>query len=139
MKYSTSSASSELANCNTTLSLEDLPDELFIKVFSFLETRDLICMGQMSNRIRAISHDEQLWQKINFYHEPYLYVLMRGGEYMGMKYRIKFPYSGTGIAACLPLQRIEKIPGRFLKTVINNGCKYLSLHPSEIDGKLELN
>jgi hypothetical protein len=121
-----------------TLRLEDLPNELILEVFSFLGSRDLICMGQMSNRIRAISHDEQLWQKINLYHEPSKDLLM--GEFMGMK----FSNSGSGIAASGPqippaLQRIEKIPARFLKIAINNGCKYLSLYPHEIDGKLELN
>ena len=121
-----------------TLRLEDLPDELILEVFSFLGSRDLICMGQMSNRIRAISHDEQLWQKINLYHEPSKDILM--GEFMGMK----FSNSETGNAASGPqispaLQRIEKIPARFLKIEINNGCKYLSLYPHEIDGKLELN
>ena len=110
-----------------TLRLEDLPNELILEVFSFLGSRDLICMGQMSNRIRAISHDEQLWQKINLYHEPSKDVLM--GEFMGMT----FSDSETGIAAS------EKIPARFLKIAINNGCKYLSLYPHEIDGKLELN
>ena len=100
MKYSTSSASSELANCNTTLSLEDLPDELIIKVFSSLETRDLICLGQLSTRIRAISHDEQFWKKMNLY--------------------------------------LKSIPARFLKIAINNGCKYLSLCPNQVDGNLGL-
>ena len=118
-----------------TLRLEDLPNELILEVFSFLGSRDLICMGQMSNRIRAISYDEQLWQKLNLYHEPPKDILM-GGEFMGMTF--------SGIAASGPkippaLQRIEKIPARFLKIAINNGCKYLSLYPHEIDGKLELN
>ena len=121
-----------------TLRLEDLPDELILKVFSFLGTRGLICMGQMSNRIRAISHDEQLWQKINLYREPSKDLLM--GEFMGMT----FSNSETGITASGPqispaLQRIEEIPAGFLKIAISNGCKYLSLYPHEIDGKLELN
>ena len=90
MKYSTLP---ELA----TLRLEDLPDELIVKVFSFLETRDLICLGQLSIRIRAISHDEQFWQKINL-------------SYIDMKI----------------LNRDAKIPARFLKIAIKNGCKYLS-------------
>ena len=96
MKYSTSS---ELA----TLRLEDLPDELILKVFSFLETRDLICLGQLSIRIRAITHDEQFWQKINL-------------SYIDMR----------------------KIPARFLKMAIENGCKYLSLCPNRVDGNLGL-
>ena len=96
MKYSTSS---ELAN----LWLEDLPDELIIKVFSFLETRDLICLGQLSIRIRAITHDEQFWQKINL-------------SYIDMR----------------------KIPARFLKMAIENGCKYLSLYPNLVGGTFGL-
>ena len=102
MKYSTLP---ELA----TLRLEDLPDELIVKVFSFLETRDLICLGQLSIRIRAISHDEQFWQKINL-------------SYIDMKI----------------LNRDAKIPARFLKIAIKNGCKYLSLFPNQIDGNLGL-
>jgi len=102
MKYSTSS---ELA----TLRLEDLPDELIVKVFSFLETRDLICLGQLSIRIRAITHDEQFWQKINL-------------SYIDMKRQ----------------NRDEKIPARFLKIAIENGCKYLSLYPNQVDGNLGL-
>ena len=49
------------------LNLEDLPNELILKVLSFLETIDLIYCGQLSKRIRAISHDESLWQKMNLY------------------------------------------------------------------------
>ena len=121
-----------------TLRLEDLPDELILEVFSFLGSRDLICMGQMSNRIRAISHDEQLWQKINLYHEPSKGLVM--GEFMGMNFSNSWSESAASASQIPPaLQRIEKIPARFLKIAINNGCKYLSLYPHEIDGKLELN
>ena len=109
-----------------TLRLEDLPDELILEVFSFLGSRDLICMGQMSNRIRAISYDEQLWQKLNLYHEPSKDALM--GEFMGMT----FSDSEAAIAAS------EKMPARFLKIAINNGCKYLSLCPNQVDGNLGL-
>ena len=48
-------------------SFEDLPDEIILKVFKNLEISDLICCGQLSKRIRTISHDESLWQKINLY------------------------------------------------------------------------
>ena len=67
MNYSTSPEK----NCNnpsgSILNLEDLPNELILKVLSFLETIDLICCGQLSKRIRAISHDESLWEKLNLY------------------------------------------------------------------------
>ena len=49
--------------------LEDLPNEVILKVFSYLEIVDIIRCGQVSKRIRAISHDNAntMWQKINLY------------------------------------------------------------------------
>ena len=35
-------------------------------------------------------------------------------------------------------RRDRKIPARFLKIAINNGCKYLSLYPNQVDGNLGL-
>ena len=40
---------------------QDLPDELLLKILSFSETKDLIGCGQVSKRIRRISHDGTLW------------------------------------------------------------------------------
>ena len=47
------------------LQLEDLPDEILLKIFKNLEVKDILRCGQMSKRIRAISTDESLWEKIN--------------------------------------------------------------------------
>ena len=44
---------------------QDLPDELLLKILSFSETEDLIGCGQISKRIRRISHDGTLWVKAN--------------------------------------------------------------------------
>ena len=47
-----------------TIKLEDLPDEVILKVFSYLEnTTDRIRSGHLSQRLRAISSDKSLWQK----------------------------------------------------------------------------
>ena len=51
----------------TTLQFEDLPDEIILKVLSFLEIKDLLRCGQISKRIRTVSHDECLWEKINLF------------------------------------------------------------------------
>ena len=53
----------------SSLLLEDLPDELVFKVFTYLTIQELIKCGQVSKRIRAISYDGTLrqWQKFNFY------------------------------------------------------------------------
>ena len=45
--------------------IQDLPDELVLKIFSYLDTKDLIICGQVSKRIRRISHDSTLWVTAN--------------------------------------------------------------------------
>ena len=44
---------------------QDLPDELVLKILSYSETKDLISCGQLSRRIRQISHDSTLWVTAN--------------------------------------------------------------------------
>ena len=44
---------------------QDLPDELVLKILSYSETKDLISCGQLSKRIRQISHDSTLWVTAN--------------------------------------------------------------------------
>ena len=44
---------------------QDLPDEIILKVLSYMVLKDLLCCGQTSKRIRAVSHDESLYQKID--------------------------------------------------------------------------
>ena len=44
-----------------------LPDEVILNILSYLSTKELMNCGQVSERIRAISHDETLWQKVNLY------------------------------------------------------------------------
>ena len=47
------------------LNFQDLPDELVLKILSFSETIDLIGCGQVSKRIRRVSHDDTLWVTAN--------------------------------------------------------------------------
>ena len=51
----------------SAINLEVLPDEIILKVFTYLDMRDLIYSGQVSKRLQVISKDESLWQKINLY------------------------------------------------------------------------
>ena len=44
---------------------QDLPDELVLEVLKNLETKDIISCGQVSQRIRTISHDSSLWLTAN--------------------------------------------------------------------------
>ena len=45
--------------------LEDLPDELQLKIFSHLCIKDLVRCVQVSKRTRRICLDESIWEKIN--------------------------------------------------------------------------
>ena len=48
------------------IQFEDLPDEVILKILGYLEgSKGLIYCGHLSMRIRTISQDETLWQKIN--------------------------------------------------------------------------
>ena len=44
---------------------QDLPDELILKILSYLEVKDLISCGQLSKRTRNISQDRSLWVTAN--------------------------------------------------------------------------
>ena len=71
------------------LNLEDLPDEVILKLFSYLDNADLIRSGHLSKRLRAISSDESLWQKINLFEKnvptSFLqFVLKRGCKYLSL-------------------------------------------------------
>ena len=47
------------------LNFQDLPDELVLKILGYSETKYLITYGQVSKRIRRISHDDKLWVTAN--------------------------------------------------------------------------
>ena len=44
---------------------QDLPDEIILKVLSYMLLKDLLCCGQISKQVRAVSHDKSLYQKID--------------------------------------------------------------------------
>ena len=48
------------------VSIQELPDEIILKVINYLQIKDLMRCGQASKRIREISRDKSLWQKLNF-------------------------------------------------------------------------
>jgi len=47
--------------------LDDLPDEVILKMLGFLDIKDLLLCGQVSMRLRTIANDESLWLKLNLY------------------------------------------------------------------------
>ena len=47
--------------------LDDLPDEVQLKIFKFLGIEDIVHCAQVSKRTRRICNDESIWEKINLY------------------------------------------------------------------------
>ena len=54
-----------------TFELGNLPDEVTLKILSYLSMKELINCGQVAKSIRAISHDETLWRKVNLHRKPW--------------------------------------------------------------------
>ena len=48
----------------STYQLNDLPEEVILKVLEFLNIKELLLCGQVSQRLRAISKDGSLWRKL---------------------------------------------------------------------------
>merc|ERR1712223_285066 len=46
-------------------SFSDMPDEILLKIFSFLDMKHLLRCAQLSKRINPICHDESLWQEVD--------------------------------------------------------------------------
>ena len=66
---------------------ELLPDEIILKVFSTLDYISLIHCGQLSKRIRKISHDDSLWESMKIYDKTVptgfvQFVLEKGCKYL---------------------------------------------------------
>ena len=96
------------------VSLQDLPDEIILKVINYLKTKDLIRCGHISKRIRNISRDESLWQKINI------------SKLIGIFSKPNLKYQK------------HNLPIEFLKMVLENGCQYLRLENTVLGSPEEL-
>ena len=50
----------------TSPQLQDLPDEIILKIFAFLYKKDLLHLAQVSKRTSVISQDYSLWHIVSF-------------------------------------------------------------------------
>jgi len=73
--------------------IEDLPDEILLNIFSFLDLKGVLQCGQVSKRLRAISNDQCLWLKLNLHGQEVPYgviekAIQNGCEYLNLGYSI---------------------------------------------------
>ena len=69
--------------------LDDLPDEVILRILYFLDMKELLLFGQASKRHRAIANDESLWLKLNHLDKkvPYDFIEKAAGngcQYLGL-------------------------------------------------------
>ena len=62
--------------------LDELPDEVILKIVGFLDLKELLLCGQVSKRLQAIANDESLWLKVNLYERkvPYDFIEKAAGN-----------------------------------------------------------
>ena len=97
--------------------LDDLPDEIILKMFTFLDIREILKCGQVSQRIRAISNDESLWLQLNFFKGYVPYELLEKAAENGCRYL-------SVAAACLYDGENSKMP---------SNLKYLEMSQHEYE------
>ena len=66
--------------------LEDLSDEVILKIFSFLDMTEILICGQVSKRLRAITLDDSLWLKLNFLKRKVPFKFLEKASENGCKY-----------------------------------------------------
>ena len=72
----------KLSSCQ----LDELPDEVILKIVGFLDLKGLLLCGQVSKRLRAIANDESLWLKLNFWNRKVPYDLIEKAAGNGCQY-----------------------------------------------------
>ena len=104
--------------------IDNLPDELILKVLSYLEIIDIVRCSQTSRRIRIITHDKSLWrflrnpQEFNKEDEACFSNWNRYWRKVNLYYK--------------------RVPSKFLELVVKNKCQYLSLYETKLEDSLSL-
>ena len=96
------------------LTFQDLPDELLLKILSFSETKDLIGCGQVSKRIRRISHDSTLWvtanlEKINVKTELLEIILRKGCRTLNLSFSTILGSLSSNIKSQLTVLKLSQL------------------------------
>ena len=71
------------------LDIELLPNEILVKIFSYLTIKELYKCGHVSKKFRQISHDKSFWKCVNLYNQRVscqfvAQILQLGTEYLNL-------------------------------------------------------
>ena len=71
------------------LDIELLPNEILVKIFSYLTIKELYKCGHVSKKFRQISHDKSFWKCVNLYNQRIscqfvAQILQLGTEYLNL-------------------------------------------------------
>ena len=74
----------------SALSIESLPNEIFMNIFSHLNIKDLFKCGKVNKKFRQISHDKSFWKCVNLYNQRVsghfvAQILELGTEYLNLQ------------------------------------------------------
>ena len=69
---------------------ECLPDEILLKILSFMDIKEVVQCGKVSNRLRAVSNDKLLWTKLKLLGRQVHYgfiekAVQNGCEYLNLR------------------------------------------------------
>ena len=97
--------------------LEDLPDEVLLIIFSWLDIKGVLQCGQVSRKLRAISNDKLLWLKLNLFQRdvPYGFIekaVQNGCEYLNLGFSCV--HGGRG--------KKSKVPWKLKYLEISQSC-----------------
>ena len=70
----------------SSIYFEDLPDEVLLNIFSFLDIKGVLQCGQVSKRLKAISNDQCLWLKLNLHGQEVPYGIIEKSIQNGCEY-----------------------------------------------------
>ena len=126
--------------------LEGLPDEILLKILSFMDIKGVYHCGKVSKRLRAISNDKLLWSKLNLVGRQFHYgfiekAVQNGCEYLklhlsrvngGKKSEVPWKLKYLGISLPSDIQWVWAVP----KGVLENchALQKLSIDNLVLDG-----
>ena len=105
-------ASTEVEKSYLANLFNHFPDEVVLKILSYLDIDNLPKCAQVSQRMRNISKDKSLWERIN----------LNGN----------FKKSNGTIQYTNNIKVYQNIPTSFINYILDNGCKYLNICHAEL-------